>query len=103
MTALLEAIPDLVVVEVHEPSAPRTCSRGHHPNDSNPPCERLPEWEALCMGCGHVFLRCQPHYEDHCRVVQFWGGLGDSDAASGQCQICAQCGTPTYLDQYGRI
>lgn len=101
MTALLEA-PELVIVEQRQPDVPIICTRGHGPNDelSSVPCPRKAHWEALCMGCGHVFRRCEEHYAEDAESA----GLSDFwDVDAGQCHLCATCEAPVFIEQYVRI
>lgn len=99
MTALLEAAPELVIVEERQPSAPVVCTRGGVLDDEVDQCPRPARWEALCMGCGHVFRRCQEHYDEDAETAALDFGPEWEDV----CHRCALCWIKVYIQQYGRI
>ena len=97
MTLTLDApAPELTVIEQRQPDVPLTCTRGGILDDVLPdPCPKRAEWEGLCMGCGRVFRRCQPHYEEDLHDAADWG--------DGSSHLCAVCGEDFYVAQYVRI
>lgn len=99
MTALLEAVPELVIVEERQNDVPIVCTRGGAQDDSAEPCNRVARWEALCMGCAHVFRRCQEHYNEDVWTAALDFGSEWHDVG----HLCALCQTKVYIQQYGRI
>lgn len=90
--------PELVIVEQRQPDVPLVCTWQLYGPDGNPrtePCDKTASWEALCMGCGHVFRRC----ENHMGVEKELASL----STRGSYIRCAHCDTPCYPEQYGRI
>lgn len=100
MTALLESpvgTLDVSLLEQRQPDVPLTCTRGMGGMDSelHDPCTETAKWEGLCMGCGHVFRRCQAHYLEDLDDAAEW-----EDGVSHQ---CAQCHAYFYVANYVRI
>lgn len=101
MTALLDApVLDVTLLESRQPEVPLVCTRGGIPSDDAEPCDRVAKWEAFCFGCGHIFRRCQPHYEE-----DVWTALmpGPDPTWDNVCHRCAVCDTLVYIQQYGRL
>jgi hypothetical protein len=46
------------------------------------------------MGCGHVFRRCQEHYDEEVKDAAYFDGSPFD---------CSHCDTAFYLAQYVRI
>ena len=102
MTALLDASTlDVTLLESRQPDVPLVCTRGGVPGDLAEPCNRVAKWEAMCFGCGHIFRRCQPHYEDDLETARepLWKDTEWYDV----CHKCALCEAKVYIQQYGRL
>lgn len=103
MTALLDApVLDVALLESRQPEVPLVCTRGHYHGDTETePCHRTAQWEAFCFGCGHIFRRCQPHYDRDWGVAHDpkWEGTEWDDV----CHACVMCNARVYIQQYGRL
>lgn len=103
MTALLESpggTLDVSLLEERQPDVPLTCTLGHF-IDGHEPCPKTAVYEGICMGCGHIRRRCEPHYQREAdTVLRAEVVFGDY---SGQTSLCVRCEAPWYLAQYVRI
>lgn len=102
MTLTLDApVLDVTLLESRQPEVPLVCTRGGYPGDDADPCDRVAKWEAMCLGCGHIFRRCQPHYEEDYQMAkeQGWAGTEWDDV----CHTCVMCNARVYIQQYGRL
>lgn len=99
MTALLDApvgTLDVSRLEERQPDVPLTCTdRGWYSRGEREACHKKALYEAMCMGCGHIFRRRQEHYDEEAAEADKWGDGAPFD--------CAKCDTRFYLDQYVRI
>lgn len=98
MTQTLDApAPELTIIEQREPAMPIICTRGGDP-DPQEPCGKTATWEGMCLTCGHVFRRCDAHFQEDISDA-LWDGI------CGLCATCYQAGRVTmiYLAQYVRI
>lgn len=98
MTALLETpvgALDVSLLEERQPEVPLTCTDKGTVREPRPECGKPAQWEGMCMGCGRIFRRCQPHYEDEVAWT--------AEYEDGSPFACAQCGTYFYLAQFVRI
>lgn len=87
---------DVSQLEEHQPDVPLTCTdRGWDHGGTREQCTKRALWEAMCMGCGHIFRRCQEHYDEEAADSAKWGDGAPFD--------CARCDTRFYLEQYVRI
>ncbi len=102
MTALLKSpvsTLDGSRLEERQPDVPLTCTLSSYPTYHDR-CSRPARWEAMCLVCGHVFRRCQPHYEEEVEIAADWDGAGN------ECATCYEAGRPgclIYIAQYVRI
>jgi hypothetical protein len=92
---------DVTLLESRQPDVPLVCTRGGIGSDTFDPCHRIAKWEAFCFGCGHIFRRCQPHYEEDVETAadSTWRGTEWYDV----CHRCAICEVKVYIQQYGRL
>lgn len=96
MTATLDTpTPAVEIIEAHQPDMPLHCTEnGYLGGPDTDTCTRRALWEGMCMGCGHVFRRCQEHYDEEAKDAAYFDGSPFN---------CLHCGTPFYLAQYVRI
>jgi CO dehydrogenase/acetyl-CoA synthase alpha subunit len=92
---------DVTLLEERQPDVPLVCTRGGAQDDVADPCDRIAKWEALCFGCGHIFRRCPPHYDEDLRNAKD-PGWEDTEWYD-VCHKCAICEAKVYIQQYGRL
>lgn len=103
MTMTLDApteAPDLVVIEEHQHDVPLVCTYTRYTSTGarrTAPCSATAQWEALCLGCGFVFRRCEAHYQYEQTLA------AGARQYTGQVMVCFQCDAPVYIDQFVRI
>lgn len=98
MTALLESpvgTLDVTRLEERQPDVPLTCTDRGSTSNPREECGKPAHWEGMCMGCGRIFRRCQPHYENE---VEWAAAYKD-----GSPFRCVRCDTDFYLAQFVRI
>lgn len=103
MTALLDSpvgTLDVSLLEERQPDEPLLCTFTRFTRSGKRrtvPCSKMAQWEAMCLGCGHVFRRCDDHYLHETIIAN------SQERYTGQVMVCFRCATPTYIEQYVMI